>query len=401
MGEGTMTSRVLAALLLLHASHAASASFYDILGCPIDASSATIRAAYKAKALKFHPDKHHGSTKHFESINEAYSCLSDPQQRRAYDVTLLGNNARSRHHFEPRKVHRVFAKVNCTLKQLGGWEPALLDAGALAFGRRHGAGPMLRHYLPPGSQDGDRITLMLGQGVELVMILREVSDVESDWNIIARSQMVPPRLKPVLRRLYSLRRRHCYARAVYSGDEDLIITRMLPAWHNALARMYLRLPLAAGAMHRTRRHWMQRWLESSLAVDVHTVCGERVEAVAAGAPLAPGGERRVLHGYGMPIWAGRGGAVPRAPDLRPWTVARGDLIVQLRLRSMRESLLRLCGIAAAGIGCGVGVVAALGPGGWLRRHRVAQPKTIRLWTGQPRSGAPFRRWGSSTYYEYS
>ncbi|MEK7472595.1 MAG: DnaJ C-terminal domain-containing protein [Patescibacteria group bacterium] len=64
--------------------------FYDILGLNKSASSAEIKAAYRKKALEWHPDRHQGSDKEeaerkFKEINEAYQILSDPSKKSAYD----------------------------------------------------------------------------------------------------------------------------------------------------------------------------------------------------------------------------------------------------------------------------------------------------------------------------
>ena len=67
--------------------------FYDILGVSRDASDKEIKSAYKKKALKYHPDRCAGkpaeeikaAEQKFKEINEAYSILSNPQKKQAYD----------------------------------------------------------------------------------------------------------------------------------------------------------------------------------------------------------------------------------------------------------------------------------------------------------------------------
>lgn len=65
-----------------------SNDFYDTLGVGNNASADELKKAYRKLALKYHPDRNPGdnnSAEKFKKINEAYSCLSDPQKRANYD----------------------------------------------------------------------------------------------------------------------------------------------------------------------------------------------------------------------------------------------------------------------------------------------------------------------------
>ncbi len=68
-------------------------NYYQILGVIEDAEEIVIRAAYKALAQKYHPDKWNGSNEEanikMASINEAYGVLSDPEARKKYDQELF------------------------------------------------------------------------------------------------------------------------------------------------------------------------------------------------------------------------------------------------------------------------------------------------------------------------
>lgn len=62
--------------------------YYAILGVARDADDATIKAAYRALAREHHPDRSRadGAEERFKAVSEAYAVLSDPNQRRAYDL---------------------------------------------------------------------------------------------------------------------------------------------------------------------------------------------------------------------------------------------------------------------------------------------------------------------------
>eukprot|EP00908_Phaeocystis_cordata_P027005 Transcript_954.p1 GENE.Transcript_954~~Transcript_954.p1 ORF type:complete len:697 (-),score=349.19 Transcript_954:150-2240(-) len=57
---------------------------YRLLGLPQTASSDEVRAAYKDKALKSHPDRG-GDPEVWAQIQQAYDTLTDPQKRAVYD----------------------------------------------------------------------------------------------------------------------------------------------------------------------------------------------------------------------------------------------------------------------------------------------------------------------------
>ncbi|KAI9003032.1 DnaJ domain-containing protein, partial [Hyaloraphidium curvatum] len=68
---------------------------YAVLGLDHSAGADEIRAAYKRQALLWHPDRHSGSadgdagtaaTERFKRVQEAYEVLSDPAEKRWYDL---------------------------------------------------------------------------------------------------------------------------------------------------------------------------------------------------------------------------------------------------------------------------------------------------------------------------
>ncbi len=62
--------------------------YYEVLGVGREASDQELKSAYRKAALKHHPDRNPGNKEaeeHFKEAAEAYSVLSDPQKRSAYD----------------------------------------------------------------------------------------------------------------------------------------------------------------------------------------------------------------------------------------------------------------------------------------------------------------------------
>lgn len=62
--------------------------YYEILGVTRTIDEAGLKSAFRKLAMEHHPDRNGGcenATGRFKEINEAYSVLSDPQKRAAYD----------------------------------------------------------------------------------------------------------------------------------------------------------------------------------------------------------------------------------------------------------------------------------------------------------------------------
>ena len=72
--------------------------YYRILGVLDDAEDIVIRAAYRALAQRYHPDKWQGdqaeATRRMAEINAAYAVLSDTVKRATYDSTRDKNQFR-------------------------------------------------------------------------------------------------------------------------------------------------------------------------------------------------------------------------------------------------------------------------------------------------------------------
>jgi len=62
--------------------------YYEILGVQRSCDEVALKAAFRKLAMEHHPDRNGGCEEaagRFKEINEAYSVLSDPQKRAAYD----------------------------------------------------------------------------------------------------------------------------------------------------------------------------------------------------------------------------------------------------------------------------------------------------------------------------
>ncbi|WP_456286648.1 DnaJ domain-containing protein [Microbacterium sp. JZ70] len=72
--------------------------FYKILGVDKNVSDADLKKTYRKLARRYHPDSNPGDAaaeSRFKEISEAYSVLSDPEQRKEYDeLRAMGSGAR-------------------------------------------------------------------------------------------------------------------------------------------------------------------------------------------------------------------------------------------------------------------------------------------------------------------
>lgn len=62
--------------------------YYKVLGVDRNATQDDIKKAFRQLALKYHPDRNHGDKNaedRFKEINEAYTCIGDPEKRTHYD----------------------------------------------------------------------------------------------------------------------------------------------------------------------------------------------------------------------------------------------------------------------------------------------------------------------------
>ena len=110
--------------------------YYRTLGILDDAEDIIIKAAYRALAQRYHPDKWSGNqdeaTKRMAEINEAYSVLSDTSRRKKYDEEFFKFKSRNEDTDEPSENFDEEeldeeAPVYGVLKPVNTWNPVLIN----------------------------------------------------------------------------------------------------------------------------------------------------------------------------------------------------------------------------------------------------------------------------------
>jgi len=135
--------------------NATKRDYYEILGVSRDCDDPGLKSAYRKLALQFHPDRNPNdqqAEERFKEAAEAYSVLSDPQKRAAYDryghqgLQGLGAN----HGFDPS----TFNDFSDILGDLFGFSD-LFGGGARRGGGRNRAqrGEDLRYDLEMSLED--------------------------------------------------------------------------------------------------------------------------------------------------------------------------------------------------------------------------------------------------------
>lgn len=103
-------------------------NYYKILDVPTNSPQADIKKAYRALAVKYHPDKNagdRGSEERFKEISEAYIVLGDIAKRNAYDFakgyqTSFRNSEANIGEQRPATFLLLFKKVKNRVLDAGG-----------------------------------------------------------------------------------------------------------------------------------------------------------------------------------------------------------------------------------------------------------------------------------------
>jgi serine/threonine protein kinase len=138
---------------------------YEVLNVDKRASLEVIQAAFKALAVKYHPDKPTGNAKLFAKLTEARDVLSDERKRREYDVALsnqfdgkklvgsyevlkfLAEGAMGRTYVVRHTLTKKLAVLKACLEISPEHEEVMLNEAQAIWDIRHYAFPAVREVL--------------------------------------------------------------------------------------------------------------------------------------------------------------------------------------------------------------------------------------------------------------
>ena len=104
--------------------------FYEVLGIDPNATSDDIKRAYRKLSFEKHPDKNPNSLNEYQSINEAYETLRDPDKRSLYDSQNCFFSSCEPNNFD-EQLNNIFSE---------------LLSGAINKGVKKGKGPAINDF---------------------------------------------------------------------------------------------------------------------------------------------------------------------------------------------------------------------------------------------------------------
>lgn len=113
---------------------------YEVLGLSNSASDIELKRAYRREALRWHPDKSQHpadvAAERFKLVSHAYTVLSDPAQRQAYDSDLLTGDCdagRNEAWSEAWTAWQEFAEMEEREREASRRKEAAFRAGSIVF----------------------------------------------------------------------------------------------------------------------------------------------------------------------------------------------------------------------------------------------------------------------------
>jgi len=285
---------------------------YAVLGVARDADRDTIRKAYRKLAREFHPDVNPDDAvaeERFKQVSEAYSVLSDPDKRSAYDE--FGDIALDPN-FDAQKAREARAAFG------GGFPGADGAEGGASFGGFGGIEDLFSNLFSQGAErgPGGRPFRRAGVDVEAELVLefieaalgceKRVTIARPTADGGARQEAVTIRIPPGVADGGQIRLRGKGGEAVGGGPPGDLFARVRVRPHPTFRRegrdIHLDVPITI------------REAVLGAKVEIPTLTGRATVSIPPG---TDGGARLRLRGKGIP-------KTPRGPA--------GDLFVNVQIR---------------------------------------------------------------------
>lgn len=149
-------------------------NYYIVLGIPTNSTHSDIKSAYRRLAKEYHPDYHGQSPSPFQAIQEAYSVLSDPSQRKQYDDSLEALRAQRKGDYHA-KARPAFHKsgVEPLVPEQHQAEPLSPDVSSMSRTMESGFDSLLNQFINTASSNWDFDTVSTKYGDMEVLVTQE------------------------------------------------------------------------------------------------------------------------------------------------------------------------------------------------------------------------------------